>query len=79
MQQKQISKILHGEAQTPEGHGVSPGDIIQLQTQLLPLTLWLKPHAIIQSLEAQEVTMPLTTGQKNNGHPSLLNDRLGIQ
>lgn len=64
MQQKQISKILHGEAQTPEGHGVSPGDIIQLQTWLLPLALWLKPHPIILSLETQEVPVPLTTGQK---------------
>lgn len=37
MQQKQISKILPGEAQTPEGHSVSPGDYDPLPYGLNPI------------------------------------------
>lgn len=62
---KKISKILHGEAQLPEGHSVSPRMLSSYKHCHHPLPCGLHPtHSISLSLGKQEVTLPRTTGQK---------------
>lgn len=78
MQQKQISKILHGEAQTQKG-SVSPQDAIQLLVLLSYLALWLKSHYLPILRETRSNTASYYTLQdkRNGGHPSPRNDSHG--
>ena len=70
---RKISKIPHGEAQALEGHSVSPRMLSRHRYDHHPLPCGLN----LTPSPYQEVTLPLTTGQKELW-ASLFNDRKAI-